>query len=100
MDAKKFLKIKPKNQLVSQPVVQPLPNSGLEARHRREPESVVQPPQQQESLVRTRPSPEPELELPPDDPVGYLEPLASIEREESIGGSGWGYSQLLKEFRQ
>ena len=98
MDAKKFLRIKPKDQLASQPVVQPLPNSELEAKSQVQKESIVQPPQTQKLVDRAKTKSDPELQLP-QEPVGYLESLATIEREESIGGSGWGYSQLIKEFR-
>ena len=98
MDAKKFLRIKPKDQLASQKVVQPLPNPELEAQSELQKESIVQPPQPQKSVDRSKQKSDSELQLP-QEPVGYLESLATIEREESIGGSGWGYSQLLKEFR-
>ncbi len=111
MDAKNFLRIKPKDQLASQKAVQPLPMSKLEAqsqplltpeleaRFELQKESIEKPPQLQESQDRAKPKSDPELQLPLE-PVGQLESLATIEREESIGGSGWGYSQLLKEFRE
>lgn len=99
MDAKKFLRIKPKDQLVSQKVVQPLPNPELEAQSQVQKESIVQPPQPQKSVDWAKQKPDPEIQLP-QEPVGYLESLATIDRENSIGNSGWGYSQLLKEFRE
>ncbi len=111
MDAKNFLRIKPKDQLASQKAVQPLPkpkleaqsqplpNLELEARSELQKGSIEKPPQSQKSQDWAKPSPDAELQLP-QEPVGYLESLATIEREESIGGSGWGYSQLLKEFRE
>ena len=99
MDAKNFLRIKPKDQLASHPAVQPLPNPELEAQSELQKESIEKLPQLQKSVDRAKPKSDPELQLP-REPVGYLESLATIEREESIGGSGWGYSQLLKEFRE
>lgn len=98
MDAKKFLQIKRKHQLASQPVVQPQPNPQIEDQSQLKPESFGLPPQPFESVDRTYPNPQSELQLPAE-PVGQFESLSSIERVESIGGSGWGYSQLLKEFR-
>lgn len=98
MDAKKFLRIKRKHQLTSQPVAQPSPDSELEARSQFQKESVVKPPQPLEAVDRTCPNPDSEVQ-PPPEAVGQLESLATIDREESIGGSGWGYTQLLKEFR-
>ena len=99
MDAKNFLRIKPKDQLASHPAVQPLPNPELEAQSELQKESIEKLPQLQKSVDRAKPKSDPELQLPLE-PVGQLESLATIEREESIGGSGWGYSQLLKEFRE
>ena len=98
MDAKNFLRIKPKDQLASQPAVQPLPTE-LEAQSELQKESIEKPSQLQKSVGRAKQKSDPELQLS-REPVGYLESLATIEREESIGGSGWGYSQLLKEFRE
>ena len=112
MDVKNFLRIKPKPQLASQKAVQPLPNPELEAqshplptpeleaRSELQKESIEKPPQLQESQDRAKPSPDAEIQLPQEPVGGYLESLATIEREESISGSGWGYSQLLKEFRE
>ena len=99
MDAKNFLRIKPKDQLASQPAVQPLPNPDLEAQPELQKESIEKLTQLKKSVDRAKPKSDPELHLP-REPVGYLESLATIEREESLGGSGWGYSQLLKEFRE
>ena len=98
MDAKKFLEIKRKHQLTSQPVVQPSPDSELEARSQFQKESVVKPPQPLEAVDRTCPNSDSEVQ-PPPEAVGQLESLTTIAREESIRGSGWGYTQLLKEFR-
>lgn len=81
MDVKKFREIKRKQQLASQPVVQPNPDLGV--RSELQPELVVQPPQSLELVDRTKPKSEPELQLSPE-PVGYLESVAMIEREESI----------------
>ncbi len=97
MDAKKFVQIKRKHQLTSQPVVQPSPGSELEAQSQFLKESVVKPPQPLEAVDRTCPNPDEEVQ--PLEAVGHLESLATIAREESIGGSGWGYTQLIKEFR-
>lgn len=89
MDIKKFREIKRRSQLTSHPVVQPDPNSELGVASELQPELVD----------RTKPRLNPELQLSVE-PEGYLESVAMIEREHSIGGSGWGYSQLLKEFRE
>ncbi len=97
MDAKNFLRIKPKRHLASQPAVQPLANPELETPSQLQPE-LVEPSQTQELANQTKQKPDSELQIPP--PVGYLDLATMIEREESIGGSGWGYSQLLKEFRE
>ena len=99
MDVKKFKEIKRRHQLASEPVVQTKPNAELEARSEPQSELVVQPPEPLESIDRTKPKPDIQLEFL-SEPVGYLESVAMIERQESIGGSGWGYSQLLKEFRE
>lgn len=98
MDAKNFLAIKRKHELLSQPENQALPNPELEARSQQRLDSVIQPSQQQ-SVDPTKPNPQPELDIPPE-PVDYLGPLVPLEREESVCGSGWGYSQLVKEFRE
>lgn len=98
MDAKKSVEIKRKHQLASQPVVQPLPNSELETQAQLQKESVIKPPQPLEAADRTCPNPDEEVQ-PPLEVVDPLESLATIDREESICGSGWGYAQLLKEFR-
>ena len=98
MDAKKFVEIKRKHQLTSQPVVQPSPGSELEAQSQFQKESVGKLPQPLEAVDRTYPNLDSEVQ-PLSEAVGYLESLATIEREESIGGSGWGYTQLIKEFR-
>lgn len=110
MDVKKFKEIKRKNQLASEPVVQTKPNVELNAQSEPQSELVVQPPKPLESIDRTKPKPlesidwikpKPDMQLEfLSEPVGYLESVAMIERQESIGGSGWGYSQLLKEFRE
>ena len=87
MDAKNFLHIKPKNQLVSQQVVQPLPNPELEAQFELQKESIVQPPQPQKLVDRAKPKSHPELQLP-QEPVGYLESLAR-DREERVDRWQW-----------
>lgn len=99
MDAKKFVEIKRKHQLTSQPVVQPSPGSELEAQSQFPKESVAKLPQPLEAVNRTYPNLDSEVQHLDSEAVGYLESLATIEREESIGGSGWGYTQLIKEFR-
>lgn len=99
MDVKKFKEIKRRHQLASQPEVQPLPKPELEARSELQTELVIQPPQSQELTDRTEPKPDTDSQFLPES-GGYLESVATIEREESIGSSGWGYSQLLKEFRE
>ena len=50
MDAKNFLHIQPKNQLVSQQVVQPLPNPELEAQSELQKGSIEKLPQLQKSV--------------------------------------------------
>jgi hypothetical protein len=99
MDIKKFKEIKRRHQLASEPVVQTTSNAELEAQSETHSELVVQPSQPLESIDRTEPKPDMQLEFL-SEPIGYLESVAIIERQESIGGSGWGYSQLLKEFRE
>ena len=96
MDVKKFKEIKRRYQLASEPVFQTKPDAELEARS--EPQSELAGPTQPVSIDQTKPKPDTELEFLPES-RGYLESVAMIEREDSIGCSGWGYSQLLKEFR-
>ncbi len=98
MDVKKFKEIKRRYQLASEPVVQTKSNAELEAWSEPQSELVGKPPQPLESIDQTKPKPSTELQSPVLG--GYLESVAMIEREDSVGGSGWGYSQLLKEFRK
>ncbi len=87
MDAKNFLRIKPKDLLASQKVVQPLPNPELEAQSELQPQSIVQPPQTQKSVDRAKPKSDPELQLS-QEPVGYLESLAR-DREGRVDRWQW-----------
>ncbi len=89
MDADEIVKVKPQDKLTSQPVARPKPKSELEAQPLQS-LLVVRSPQESELLEQTTSN------LEPGD---YLEPLATIQRADSIFGSGWEYSQLLKEFR-
>ena len=86
MDAKNFLRIKPKDQLASQPAVQPLPTE-LEAQSELQKESIVQPPQPQKSVDRSKQKSDSELHLP-QEPVGYLESLAR-DREGRVYRWQW-----------
>jgi len=90
MDADKIVKVKPQDKLASQPVARPKPKSEIEAQPLQSLEPVVRSPQESESVEQLTSNPE---------PVDHSEPLATIQRADSIFGSGWEYSQLLKEFR-
>ena len=87
MDAKNFLRIKPKDQLASHPAVQPLPKPELEAQSELQKESIENLTQLKKSVDRAKPKSDPELQLP-GEPVGYLESLAR-DREGRVYRWQW-----------
>ncbi len=107
MKADKFIKLKPKSRLPLEPEVQPRPDPEVETQPRIEAESLIQLNLPLESLVQSTPNSESELELELElelesDPelVESIEPLAMTYKGEALFGSGWRYSELLKEFRE
>ena len=52
-----------------------------------------------DSTIQTIPNSDLDLELE-SEVVEDIEPLAMTYKTETLFGSGWGYSHLLKEFRK
>ena len=113
MEANKFIKLKPKSTPTMEPEVQPKTTPEVKIRPRRQAGSVIQLSLPLESLLEMapelelEPELEPELELEADpelpedtEPVEDTEPLPKTYKVEALFGSGWGYSELLKELRE
>jgi len=94
MDVKSLKELKRRYQLASEPVVQ------NQTSQKPGPGAAVRAPAFTAARV-SRPT-NPSLiwfEFLPE-PEATRESVKHDRAEESIGGSGWGYSQLLKEFRE
>ena len=89
MDADKIVKVKHQDKLASQLVVRPKPKLELEAQRLQSP-PAIRPPEGSESVEQIEAK---------SEPTEYMEALTTTQSTGSIFGSGWEYSQLLKEFR-
>ncbi len=103
MEANKFVRLKPKSSQPLELEVQPEPDPEVEIRRSSQAKRVIQLSLPLES--KQLPTIEPELELEPEldselERVQDTEPLALTYKAEALFGSGWGYSHLLKEFRE